>query len=174
VTAGRGGGAEPSCGAPDRVARSGRPPAASARSRGARALAAVAAVALGGTIAAACGSSASLGQLACRDVRQSIATYESSLHDHGARRSAAQAAAERQLRAALAPAAQAASGNGMFQALMTTISESPAVPEGYLVQALRAQCAYDTGGSGTSGGTGTTGGATGGSGQPGGSTGASG
>ena len=123
------------------------------RGRAGGAASAAALVALGAVAAACGGSSQALGVTACRDVRESIATYESSLRDHGgAQRAAAQALALRQLRSALGPAAQAASGDGTYQALMTTISESPAVPEAYLVPALQAQCAADAGVSGSSGG----------------------
>lgn len=101
---------------------------------------------------AACGGGSALGLEACRDVHASIASYDASLHDRSAaRRSAERAEALRQLRLALSPAAQAAAGDGTYQALMTTISESPAVPEGYLITALQAQCAADTGRSGTGG-----------------------
>jgi hypothetical protein len=45
-----------------------------------------------------------------------------------------------QLEAAQRKAAVAAGEDAEWQALMTTISESPRIPEGYLVHALEEQC----------------------------------
>lgn len=116
----------------------------------------VLAVALGaagaGAALSACGGGISpSGIAACRDVQRSIATYDASLRIRDvAERSARQQLAERQLAAGLSSASQAASGNGQWQALMTTIGEvvSPGVPEAELIPALQAQCAQDTGASG--------------------------
>jgi hypothetical protein len=98
---------------------------------------------LAGGLLAACGSSAALGlvRAACGHVDQSIRTYEASLRlPPGPAQEALQRTAALQLEAAQRKAAVAAGEDAEWQALMTTISESPRIPEGYLVHALEEQC----------------------------------
>jgi len=105
--------------------------------------AAAAAGLLAGGLLTACGSGAALGlaRAACVHVHQSIATYEASLRvPPGAERAALQRQAAMELEAGQRKAAVAAGEDAEWQALMTTISESPRIPEGYLVHALELQC----------------------------------
>lgn len=91
-----------------------------------------------------CGSSAALGlaRQACRHVERSLSLYDASLHAPSPAQAASdQAAAVAQLEAAQPDAATAAGEDAQWQALMTTISESPRIPERYLVYALGQQCA---------------------------------
>ncbi len=108
---------------------------------GLRRLIAIAAV-VGTSIGlAACSSSGvTLARQACGHVNRSITLYTRSLHDSPKEAGTLQEQAYLQLRFALPIAAQAATSNGQWQALMTTLSESNRVPEHYLLQALRAQC----------------------------------
>jgi hypothetical protein len=108
-----------------------------------RLVSAAALVSSGAAAISACGASASsLGHEACVDVGRSLSIYARSTRTSDA----ALAAQNRQralslLRKALQPAAIAGSGDGDWQALMTTLSESNRVPESKLVSALSAQCA---------------------------------
>ncbi len=93
---------------------------------------------------ASCGSSAALAlaRSACTHVERSIALYDASLHATSPTVQASdQMAAVAQLEAAQPDAATAAGEDAQWQALMTTISESPRIPERYLVYALGQQCA---------------------------------
>ncbi len=97
----------------------------------------------GGSVLAACGNGGvSLARQACAHVDRSIALLDQSARTANPTRSSSlnqQAYVE--LRQALPLAALAASQNGQWQALMTTISESNRVPEHDLLTALTAQCA---------------------------------
>ena len=102
----------------------------------------------GGALAAAglsaCGSSdaLALARTACTHVHRSLTLYTASLHAASPADVAAdQKAATAQLEAAQPDAATAAGEDATWQGLMTTISESPRVPEQYLVYALGQQCA---------------------------------
>ncbi|MDA8149182.1 MAG: hypothetical protein M0Z93_10465 [Actinomycetota bacterium] len=89
----------------------------------------------------ACSSSGvTLAREACSHVNRSIALYTRSLHDSPKEAGVLQEQAYLQLRFALPIAAQAATSNAQWQALMTTLSETNRVSEHYLLQALRAQC----------------------------------
>ncbi len=98
----------------------------------------------GGAALTACGDGGvALARQACGHIHQSL-----TLTDQASRTGTDPALANDlsqqaylQLREALPLAAQAASQNGQWQALMTTISESNRVPESDLVTALTAQCA---------------------------------
>lgn len=108
-----------------------------------RLLGAAALVSFLAALMSACGASSSaLGHQACVDVGHSLSIYAQSTKTDDA----AVAARDRQralalLREALQPAAIAGSGDGDWQALMTTLSESNRVPESKLFSALSAQCA---------------------------------
>jgi len=92
-------------------------------------------------VLSACSSSGvTLARDACNHVNRSITLYTRSLHDSPKEAGALQEQAYLQLRFALPIAAQAATSNGQWQALMTTLSETNRVSEHYLLQALRAQC----------------------------------
>lgn len=117
-----------------------------------RRLAVGAAVTAGAVGLSSCASSAALGlaRSACSHVERSIRLYDASLRASPTRAAADRAAATAQLEAAQPDAATAAGEDAQWQALMTTISESPRVPERYLVYALGQQCrvAYSPGGQG--------------------------
>jgi len=122
----------------------GRPPARRRAVLALRCAAAACSLLAAGTAVSACGgpSAADYGRTACLDVNRSIASYRAALRDTSApkrRRALAQALIE--LRAAQAPAAQAGSSDGSWQALMATVTESATIPEGVLIPALEAQCA---------------------------------
>lgn len=95
------------------------------------------------SLAACSGSSAdALGRQACTHVARSLALFAASERETDPARAARDRAAARdELRAAAQPASLAGASGGDWQALQTTLSESPRVPERYLVSALRAQCA---------------------------------
>jgi hypothetical protein len=92
---------------------------------------------------AACGDGgASSARQACGHVSTSLAIYKRSVASTDPTQAARLASlANLQLSDALGLAAQAASQNGQWQALMTTLSEQGRVPESDLVGALTAQCA---------------------------------
>ncbi|MDA8267242.1 MAG: hypothetical protein M0Z63_10165 [Actinomycetota bacterium] len=95
-------------------------------------------------VLSSCSSSAALAlaRRSCVHVERSINLYERSLHaPTPALAAAGYQAAVAQLELAQPDAATAAGQDGQWQALMTTISESPRVPLGLLVHALGAQCA---------------------------------
>jgi hypothetical protein len=102
------------------------------------------ALVLGAALAACGGGASSDGQLACQHVESSLRLYAQANAAErsgqtvlaGARRSSAL----EQLRIALPLASSAASGDGDWQPLMATLSESNRVPEAYLVNALTQQC----------------------------------
>lgn len=92
----------------------------------------------------ACASSdaLALARTACTHVHRSLSLYTASLHAASpAVATADQQAATAQLQAAQPDAATAAGEDATWQGLMTTISESPQVPEQYLAYALGQQCA---------------------------------
>jgi hypothetical protein len=113
-------------------------------------------VAAGATLAAAAGAALGLGgcashdaqgliNQACQHIGQSIALYRRSaqapplvsLHD--------QVEALTQLQLAQPLAATAAGEDATWQALMTTLSESPRIPEYELLPALQRECAPGAG-----------------------------
>lgn len=97
---------------------------------------------LGAGLVACSNGGAGLARQACSHIDRSIALYQQSTHQSDPRQSAALAQqAYLDLREALPLAAAAASNNGQWQALMTTVSESNRVAEAHLLVALRAQCA---------------------------------
>ena len=110
----------------------------------------LAAAVFGGTLLAACGgsSSGSLAHQACVHVQRSLsALAEASAAADSATRAADQRTAANQIRAAIAPAALAATNGGQWQALAATIAESSTLPESYLVVALTAECAAENSGA---------------------------
>ena len=113
----------------------------------------MAGVTLGGGVLGACSSgSSSLGHEACVHVQRSLAEFAAASRTVSRSVAAAdRAKALGQLRAALQPAALAASGDGQWQALEATLSETNRVPESELVPALTAQCAGNGGPAGASG-----------------------
>ncbi|MGO9028103.1 MAG: hypothetical protein ACLQOZ_05680 [Acidimicrobiales bacterium] len=100
----------------------------------------------GGIGLAACGGGGTaLARQACVHIDRSITLYQRSTDDTDPTRSAALSQqAYIELRQALPLAALAASQDGQYQALMTTVSESSRVPEVDLITALTAQCAAAT------------------------------
>jgi hypothetical protein len=108
---------------------------------GLRRLIVLSAIAGTSVVLTACSSSGvTLAREACGHVNRSIALYTRSLHDSPKEAGVLQEQAYLQLRFALPIAAQAATSNGQWQALMTTLSETNRVSEHYLLQALRDQC----------------------------------
>jgi hypothetical protein len=102
-----------------------------------------AALALGSlAIVAGCGSNSdSKAKQACQHVERSLRLYAqaaSTADPAVADRERADALIE--LRTALPLASVAAAGSGQWEALRTTLSESPNVDEGRLVYALSQQC----------------------------------
>lgn len=91
---------------------------------------------------AACGGGGNgSARQACRQIDRSIALYRQSTAASSPTKSAALAQqAEGLLREALPLAAAAATQDGTYQALMTTVAESSRVPEGHLITALVDQC----------------------------------
>jgi hypothetical protein len=93
-------------------------------------------------IVAGCGgNSDSKAKQACQHVERSLRLYAQAASNPdpaGADRERADALVE--LRTALPLAAVAAAGSGQWEALRTTLSESPNVEEGRLVPALTQQC----------------------------------
>ncbi len=88
------------------------------------------------------GSGQGLARQACAHVDRSLQLYQRSQDAPTKAQAAADyAAAVGQLSLAQPDAALAASQDGQWQALMTTISESPRVPMNLLVHALTVQCA---------------------------------
>lgn len=101
----------------------------------------IAVVGAGIALAACGGGGTALAQQACTHVDRSIALYKQAAGDSDPARAAALTQqASLQLRLALPLAAQAASQDGQYQALMTTVAESSRVSEGDLVTALTDQC----------------------------------
>lgn len=86
-------------------------------------------------------SSDTLGNQACTRVEHSITLFEQSMKSSGAAAKKFTNEANTELRLALRPASLAASGDGDWQALAATLSESSRVGEGNLVQALSDECA---------------------------------
>jgi hypothetical protein len=102
----------------------------------------VAVVGLGVGLSACSNDGASAARQACGHVERSLALYRQSTQASNPARSHALAdQAYIQLRAALPLTWQAASQNALWQALLTTVSESNRVPESHLVTSLKAQCA---------------------------------
>lgn len=101
----------------------------------------IVAVGLGSALGACSDNGTALAKQACTHVNQSLSLLRQS--DQPARQEQATELKERayvQLLTALPIAAQAASQDNQWQALMTTISEGNRVPETTLVSALTAQC----------------------------------
>lgn len=99
---------------------------------------------LGGVIfvLTACGSSSNaLGTQACAHVQRSLNLYRLSRSTSGPRSRSLSTRANSELTDALRQASVAASGDGEWQALAATLSESTRVPEAYLVRALGDECA---------------------------------
>ena len=96
-----------------------------------------------GVLLSSCSSdSTTLARQACAEVEASLRLYAAAGYATTPSLAARdQAIALRDLRAALRPAALAASNDGQWQALEATLSETSRVPESELVIALRAQCA---------------------------------
>jgi hypothetical protein len=85
-----------------------------------------------------------LARQACDHIGKSIALYKQSTTEtktDPAQSRALAAEAYLQLRDALPLTAQAAGQNGLWQALMTDVTESNRVAESYLVSSLQDQCA---------------------------------
>jgi hypothetical protein len=84
-----------------------------------------------------------LARQACAHVKLSVGYFELSSKPNVSLADAARlrSKADAELRAALPLAAQANSGDGAMNSLMTTISESATVDEGHLIPALKGQCA---------------------------------
>jgi hypothetical protein len=94
-------------------------------------------------IGAACGSgtSTALAKQACQHVNKSIALYNTITPSTPAPDAASIAErAQGELLKALPYAADATSGNGSLNALMTTIGEASRVPEYLLIPTLQSQC----------------------------------
>jgi hypothetical protein len=87
-------------------------------------------------------SALDLARQACVHVNRSLHDYALSTRPSTSTTLAAQlrSRADDELRIALPLAAQANSGDGSWNSLMTTISEEATVDEGHLVPALKAQC----------------------------------
>ncbi len=91
-------------------------------------------------------SSGALAHTACLDIQHSLHAYAAAAKATTAHaRSVDNAKAIDDLRAAVQPAALAASNDGDWQALEATLSESSRVSESELVPALTAQCAQSLG-----------------------------
>jgi hypothetical protein len=106
-------------------------------------LAAVVLCCLGaGTALAACGDAGtSLAQQSCVDVHHSITLFDRSQRTADPTEAAKlRAEAVVDLNEAEPLASEAANDNGQWQDLMTTLSESPRVPEQHLITALQASC----------------------------------
>lgn len=106
---------------------------------------AVALIALAGSLLlAGCSSQTpqALAQQACGQVDHSIALYQRAQQSPGSAHSALDATeAVEQLRTGALPlAAQAANGDGQWQALVTILEESSRVPESSLIASLQQQC----------------------------------
>jgi len=92
---------------------------------------------------ASCGSGGATDQAraACKKVDRSIALYKrATATPPPADSDAMQNRSQALLLSALGDAARATSGDGSFNALMTTLSEATRVPEGLLVPSLSRQC----------------------------------
>jgi predicted component of type VI protein secretion system len=103
----------------------------------------VAVVALGFlVIVAGCSSNAdSQAKQACQHVERSLRLYaQAASNPNPAAADQERVAALVELRTALPLASVAAAGSGQWEALRTTLSESPNVDEGRLVPALTQQC----------------------------------
>ena len=103
----------------------------------------LAALTLGGlTFLAGCGGNPdSKAKEACQHVERSLRLYAQAASDPDpAAADRKRVAALVELRTALPLAAVAAAGSGQWEALRTTLSESPNVEEGRLVPALTQQC----------------------------------
>jgi hypothetical protein len=87
-------------------------------------------------------SALDLARQACVHVNRSLHDFALSTRPDTSATLAAQlrGRADDELRIALPLAAQANSGDGSWNSLMTTISEEATVDEGHLVPALKAQC----------------------------------
>jgi len=95
-----------------------------------------------------CGSgSAALGNAACAHVQRSIELYAASRTTHGDAATRLATEANVQLRDAARPASLAASGDGEWEALAATLSESSRVAESNLITALRDECASSPAGT---------------------------
>ncbi|MGH9080045.1 MAG: hypothetical protein ACRDYE_08260 [Acidimicrobiales bacterium] len=108
-----------------------------------RSMAAGGVIAIGlGTVLSACGDNGTaLAKQACTHVNQSISLLqESNVRTDQAEAARLKERAYVELLSALPIAAEAASHDEQWQALMTTISEGNRVPETTLVEALTAQC----------------------------------
>ncbi len=103
----------------------------------------ISAVGISGSVLSACGASASANaKQACGYVDQSISQFRlSTTQTNPALAASYQKKALTQLGSALPLAAIAAGSNGVYQALMATLSESSRVPEKLLVNALTRECA---------------------------------
>ncbi len=101
------------------------------------------AIALGGTLLAACGASAGANaKEACGFVDQSIAQFNQANSEANPGLAKAQQKKALDLLGSALPLASVAAGsNGVYQALMATLSESSRVPEKLLVNALSRECA---------------------------------
>ncbi len=99
--------------------------------------------ALSGTILAACGASSNANaREACGYVQQSISQFNLAQGQPSPATAAEyKKKALNMLGSALPLAAIAAGSNGVYQALMATLSESSRVPEKLLVSALTRECA---------------------------------
>ena len=103
----------------------------------------LAALTLGGlTFLAGCGGNPdSKAKEACQHVERSLRLYAQAASDPDpAAADRKRVAALVELRTALPLASVAAAGSGQWEALRTTLSESPNVDEGRLVPALTQQC----------------------------------
>lgn len=101
----------------------------------------VATITLGSLLLSACAPrSGAYAASACTLVRKSITIYERSLQESPPTATKDRVRAQNLLRSALPLAALAASTDGTYEPLQTTLSESNRVTEGTLVHALRAEC----------------------------------
>ena len=108
----------------------------------ARAVPVVLVVALGVTLAACGGGDVALARQACTHVDRSLVLYRRSQATPPPTDAAQlEQEASDQLNVATPLAAEAASENNEWQALMTTLSENNRVSESFLVSALVQQCA---------------------------------
>ena len=110
--------------------------------RRATCIAVVSSLAAGAALSSCSTGSATLAHQACTQVEASLRLYGASQRVSDPSAAAHdRAVALADLRAALRPAALAASSDGQWQALAATLSETNRVPESDLVTALGAQCA---------------------------------
>lgn len=111
--------------------------------RRALATAPVAGLVVSAVLLAGCGAEAGVAQArqACGYVTTSIRLYDRAEHDPGPQSGVLLARATADLETAVPLAAAANIANPIFNPLVTTLQEAGRVEEGYLLTALRAQCA---------------------------------